>query len=548
MLQYTMRLRAQTWLRDRSIRQATAVAGSRPTGTGLRNMTRHPWGDSSGTEQGTRETGDAIRMGVIAAATIFHQETKDVSSDLMVDGEDTRRYLRTCGFTEAESEEIIAEARADQPSTSTTQDPVITLFRQHAFQDFLRKWPKQWARGRGDTAEEAARAGKTDAREASAGVVTPARTPARNDEGYVGTPSIPTPKALFTEHPRKLEEAHIMSIGEDPTHREVDALTPHSKPRARPGRWDKGPPLAATDAQGKSGDIRQPPAVGEGQQPDALAALLASSSALELAEEERLKRVRSGFRERRALRTCYAFKSRSPKEISELFYFAMDHPDLDVAVPQDLARCAADLAEMRRTKGSEWQKCCAKLYGYIGENARDILADFDEHYKRSPEDDASWGHTHTTQPHATHTYMQDARKAVEEPVHPPTPAPHHTHTTPNPPLLTPPLNQPPILYADWDYGENAENAQEKAGDRGVRMGGDVDDNGGTELIASQDDRGGGTEHEALATEASGPEGRNDRASADSEEEPPAPLASDEEEDNDRSEQRLGSSYTHTHTH
>ena len=88
-------------------------------------------------------------------------------------------------------------------------------------------------------------------------------TPARNDEGHVGTPSIPTPKALFTEHPRKLEEAHIMSIGEDPTHREVDALTPHSKPRAKRGTWDKGPPPAATDAQGKSGPIRQPPAVGE---------------------------------------------------------------------------------------------------------------------------------------------------------------------------------------------------------------------------------------------------------------------------------------------
>jgi len=72
-----------------------------------------------------------------------------VSPDLMVDGEGTRRYLRICGFTEAESEEIIADARADQPSTSTTQDLVITSFRQHAFQDFLRKWPKQWARGRG---------------------------------------------------------------------------------------------------------------------------------------------------------------------------------------------------------------------------------------------------------------------------------------------------------------------------------------------------------------------------------------------------------------
>ena len=56
----------------------------------------------------------------------------------------------------------------------------------------------------------------------------------------------------------------------------------------------------------------------------------------------------------------------------------------------------------------------------------------------------------------------------------------------------------------------------------------------------------GEEHEALATEASGPEGSNDRASADSDEELPALLASDEEEDNDRSEQRLGCSYTHTH--
>ena len=62
----------------------------------------HPWGGASGTEQGTRETGSAIRTGVIvAAAIIFHQETKDVSADLMVEGEDTRRYLRTCGFTEA---------------------------------------------------------------------------------------------------------------------------------------------------------------------------------------------------------------------------------------------------------------------------------------------------------------------------------------------------------------------------------------------------------------------------------------------------------------
>jgi hypothetical protein len=68
-------------------------------------------------------------------------------------------------------------------------------------------------------------------------------------EGHVGTPSIPTPEAEFM-HPRKLEEAHITSIGEDPTHWEVDSRTPHSKPRARRSRWDKGPPSAATDVQG----------------------------------------------------------------------------------------------------------------------------------------------------------------------------------------------------------------------------------------------------------------------------------------------------------
>ncbi len=59
------------------------------------------------------------------------------------------------------------------------------------------------------------------------------------------------------------------------------------------------------------------------------------------------------------------------------------------------------------------------------------------------------------------------------------------------------------------------------------------------------------EHEedkqVLATEASGPEGSNDRVIADSDEEFPVLLASDREEDNERSEQRLGSSHTHTHT-
>jgi hypothetical protein len=191
----------------------------------------HPWGGSSGTEQGKRETGGSIRTGVIvAAAIIFHQESKDVSADLMVEGEDMRRYLRTCGFTEAESEEIIADAHADQPSTSMTQDLVIPSFLQHAFQDFLRKWPKQWASCGGDTAEEAARAGKPDAREASAGVGTPARTPARNDEGHVGTPLIPTPKALFT-HPRKLEGGH--EGAEEETADEAAATLASTTPSAR---------------------------------------------------------------------------------------------------------------------------------------------------------------------------------------------------------------------------------------------------------------------------------------------------------------------------
>ena len=103
------------------------------------------------------------------------------------------------------------------------------------------------------------------------------------------------------------------------------------------------------------------------------------------------------------------------------------------------------------------------------------------------------------------------------------------------------------------------------------------DRGGAELIASQDEphreeptiahaladeeeeQGLGEwaaeeeneEHEedeqVLATEASWPEGSDDRVSADSDEEFPVLLASDGEEDNERSEQRLGCSHTHTHT-
>ncbi len=51
-------------------------------------------------------------------------------------------------------------------------------------------------------------------------------------------------------------EAHIMSISEDTTHWDFDALTVHSKPRARRNHWDAGPPPADTDAHDKSGDTR----------------------------------------------------------------------------------------------------------------------------------------------------------------------------------------------------------------------------------------------------------------------------------------------------
>ena len=146
--------RTQTLQRDRSKRHATAVAGSRPTGAIHRNLARHPLGGSSGAERGSREPGGAICTGIIAAAITFHQETSDVSPDLMVDAEGTRRYLRPCGFTEAQIDEIIANARADQPSSST--------------------------------------------------VVTPARTSARNVREHVVTPLIiPTPKDLFKMSPQR---------------------------------------------------------------------------------------------------------------------------------------------------------------------------------------------------------------------------------------------------------------------------------------------------------------------------------------------------------
>ena len=331
-------------------------------------------------------------------------------------------------------------------------------------------------------------------------------TSARNNGGNEATPStFPTPKTAQDNGKAAPATPGTRGRASNPTPKALFTRAPkHNKPRANRSSWDTGPPPAATDAQGKSGPIRQPPVEGEravavdtsvatrlqaekatapmpgppdtpeapttapaavGVSPDTPEAITAPAAAGVPSCDT--APARTPAPRRQALRICYAFKSRSPKEIYKLFYFAMDHPELDVDVPQDLARCAADLAKMRRTKGSDWQKCRDKLYDYIGGNVLVILADFDEQYKRSPEDELSWGHTYITQPHASHTYMQDARRAVEEPVHPPTPAPHHTHTTPNPPLLTPPLNQSPHLLAAWDNGENAENAQEKAEDGGV---------------------------------------------------------------------------------
>jgi len=133
--------RAQTLQRYQSKRHATAVAGSRPTGAIHRNLAKYPLGGSSGAERGSREPGGAIRTGIIAAAITFHQETSDVRPDLMVDAEGTRRYLRPCGFTEAQIDEIIADARADQPSsirkrcrvsTCMLQMPTCMLRSQHA--------------------------------------------------------------------------------------------------------------------------------------------------------------------------------------------------------------------------------------------------------------------------------------------------------------------------------------------------------------------------------------------------------------------------------
>jgi hypothetical protein len=85
------------------------------------------------------------------------------------------------------------------------------------------------------------------------------------------------------EDPKKVEAAHVMINGGDPTQwvtvntdmgtrvgceyetttqntKDIDAFTVHITPRAMLKRWDTGPPTADTDAFDKSWDTGQPPA------------------------------------------------------------------------------------------------------------------------------------------------------------------------------------------------------------------------------------------------------------------------------------------------
>ena len=131
----------------------------------------------------------------------------------------------------------------------------------------------------------------------------------------------------------------------------------HSKPRAKRSSWDTGPPPAATDAQGKSGDIRQPLAVGEW-----IVAVDATAVALLQVEKDTAMIRRPQDTPEtltiapaavgippcdtapartpvpRKLRPVRAYKSRSPKEISALVDFIMAHPDSVVDAPRGLAQ------------------------------------------------------------------------------------------------------------------------------------------------------------------------------------------------------------------
>ena len=116
------------------------------------------------------------------------------------------------------------------------------------------------------TTEEAMHARKArSAREASAGVATPVCTSARNNGGNEATPStFPTPKTAQDNGKAAPATPGTRGRASNPTPKALFTTAPkRNKPRAKRSSWDTGPPPAATDAQGKSGPIRQPPAVGE---------------------------------------------------------------------------------------------------------------------------------------------------------------------------------------------------------------------------------------------------------------------------------------------
>ena len=106
------------------------------------------------------------------------------------------------------------------------------------------------------TTEEAVHARKArSVREASADVATQVRTSARNNGENEATPStIPTPKTAQDNGKAAPATPGTRGRASNPTPKALFTRAPkHNKPRAK----------RATDAQGKSWPIRQPPALGE---------------------------------------------------------------------------------------------------------------------------------------------------------------------------------------------------------------------------------------------------------------------------------------------
>ena len=154
----------------------------------------------------------------------------------------------------------------------------------------------------------------------------------------------------------------------------------HSKPRAKRSSWDTGPPPAATDAQGKSGDIRQPLAVGEWivavdatavarlqvekdtalirGPPDTPETLTIAPAAVGIPPCDTapartpVPRKRTHGRHERPVR---AHKSRSPQEISALVDFIMAHPDSAVDAPRGQAQRSGVSTNLIKTFHSDWQ-------------------------------------------------------------------------------------------------------------------------------------------------------------------------------------------------